>query len=322
MKKQLLIILAFSIIGLSVNAQTIFNNYNPDRLLSSSYTIRTIDLDNNGINDFRFHYDYDAVVTGECTIYIETLGDNEILIHKVNWLMPPLFYSPVIITTNNLQAYPSLFNVDSLLPAEFLATTGDTAYWSSSNSINHNALMYYTLGGSLDFNISSGISMSSCYDNYYCRVKQPDVNNYIYGYIQAFGVAGPSLLDVPWLYVGGTGYNPTINQTAVINPDCTVAQNFEPGPQVAEELGASLVSLSNNTNFSIYPNPAENKINVKADETLLGSVYTVYDNAGKVVLSGKINAKNTSVEVGNLSGGIYLFSVGDNLKQTLKIIKE
>lgn len=313
MKKQLLIILTFSIIGLSVNAQTIFNNYNPDRLLNKEvYTIRTIDLDNNGIDDFRFHVTNDGV---DSIVYIETFGENEILIHNINGLPPPLFNSPVIITTNYLQAYPSLFNVDSSLPAEFLATTGDTAYWSSSSSINHNALLFYyqPFPGNV---INFGISGSGCYDNYYCRVKQPGANNYVYGYIQAFGGMGL------FLHVGGTGYNPTINETAVINQDCTVEANFEPGQQVAEELGASLVDLSKNTNFSIYPNPAENKINVKADETLLGSVYTVYDNAGKVVLSGKINAKNTSVELGNLSGGIYLFSVGDNLKQTLKIIKE
>jgi hypothetical protein len=313
MKKQLLIVLTFSIIGLSVNAQTIFNNFNPDRLLSSSYTIRTIDLDNNGINDFRFHY---SIVAGELTIYLETFDENEILIHNINNLPPPLFYSPTIITTNYLQAYPSLFNVDASLPAEILSTLGDTAYWSSSSSIDHNALIFFSTPNSGGITITFGMSLSPCYDNYYCRVKQPGANNYIYGYIQAWGAAGGEL------YVGGTGYNPTINQTAVINPDCTTVTNFEPGPQVGEESASSLVSLSKNTNFSIYPNPANSQINVKADATLLGSVYTVYDNAGKSVLSGKINSENTTIELGNLSGGIYLFSVGDNLKQSLKIIKE
>jgi hypothetical protein len=41
-----------------------------------------------------------------------------------------------------------------------------------------------------------------------------------------------------------------------------------------------------------------------------------------VVLSGKIISENTTIELGNLSGGIYLFSVGENLKQTFKVIKE
>ena len=74
--------------------------------------------------------------------------------------------------------------------------------------------------------------------------------------------------------------------------------------------------------FSVYPNPANSQINVKADANLLGSIYTVYDNTGKVVLSGKINSENTVIELGNLSGGIYLFTVGENMKQTFKVIKE
>ena len=77
-----------------------------------------------------------------------------------------------------------------------------------------------------------------------------------------------------------------------------------------------------NQNIIIYPNPAQSIVNVKADTKLIGSIYTMYDNTGKVVLSGKINTENTSVELGNLSAGIYLFSVGENVKQTFKVIKE
>jgi len=74
--------------------------------------------------------------------------------------------------------------------------------------------------------------------------------------------------------------------------------------------------------FSVYPNPVRHVINVKVDAKLLGSIYTFYDNTGKLVLTGKINSDNTFIELGNLSGGIYLFSIGDNLKQTFKVIKE
>jgi hypothetical protein len=88
----------------------------------------------------------------------------------------------------------------------------------------------------------------------------------------------------------------------------------------SSSVGISEVSQSNL--FSVYPNPANSQINVKADTNLLGSIYTVYDNTGKVVLSGKINTENTVIELGNLSGGVYLFSVGENMKQTFKVIKE
>ena len=36
------------------------------------------------------------------------------------------------------------------------------------------------------------------------------------------------------------------------------------------------------------------------------------------ILSGKINFENTVIELSNLSGGIYLFSFWENLKQPLR----
>ncbi len=74
--------------------------------------------------------------------------------------------------------------------------------------------------------------------------------------------------------------------------------------------------------FSVFPNPAQNVINVNLDAKHLGSVFTIYDSIGKAVKTGKINSVNTAIELNNLSGGIYTFSVGENKKQTFKVIKE
>ncbi len=74
--------------------------------------------------------------------------------------------------------------------------------------------------------------------------------------------------------------------------------------------------------FSVFPNPAQSVINVKVDIKLLGSSYVVYDNTGKTILKGIITSEDTIIELGNVSGGIFLFSVGDNLKQSFKVIKE
>ena len=74
--------------------------------------------------------------------------------------------------------------------------------------------------------------------------------------------------------------------------------------------------------FSVFPNPAQNTIHVKTDNKLIGKPYVIYDNTARVVLSGKLNAENTIFELSSLSGGSYLFSVGENLQQTFKIIKE
>ncbi len=91
----------------------------------------------------------------------------------------------------------------------------------------------------------------------------------------------------------------------------------------------SNLNLSTNTSdfdvkntISLFPNPTTNQINVKADSKLIGTAYTLYDNLGKAIFSGTINNENTLLEMGNLPGGIYMLSIGDDLKQTLKVIKE
>ena len=131
-------------------------------------------------------------------------------------------------------------------------------------------------------------------------------------------------------------YSGTINDTLTI-ANTTLSNNNQPfrciisSGSCTDTSNVAILTVNNNVGineftqdnlFSVYPNPAKSQINVKADATLLGSLYTVYDNTGKVVLSGKIISENTTIELGNLSGGIYLFSVGENMKQTFKVIKE
>jgi hypothetical protein len=131
-------------------------------------------------------------------------------------------------------------------------------------------------------------------------------------------------------------YSGTANDTITI-ANTTLSNNNQPfrciisSGSCTDTSNVAVLTVNNNVGineftqdnlFSVYPNPAKHVINVKAEAKLLGSIYTVYDNKGKVVLSGKIIAENTVIELGNLSGGIYLFSVGENMKQTFKVIKE
>jgi len=88
---------------------------------------------------------------------------------------------------------------------------------------------------------------------------------------------------------------------------------------VNNNVGVS--ELLNNDSFTIYPNPATNQATIIADNILIGSVYKVYNYIGKSVIEGKINSENTVVNLENLSQGIYVISIDDNIKQTFKIIK-
>jgi hypothetical protein len=75
-------------------------------------------------------------------------------------------------------------------------------------------------------------------------------------------------------------------------------------------------------NITIYPNPATRQVTIIADAKLSGTVFTVYNYTGKSVIEGKINAENTVIDLENLSEGIYLINIGENIKQTFKVIKQ
>lgn len=91
------------------------------------------------------------------------------------------------------------------------------------------------------------------------------------------------------------------------------------------DLSMTFTGLEENSQdivFTLFPNPAQSVIKVKADISILGEIYTIYDGAGRVVLNGKINSENATIELGNLTRGIYFFSFVENNKQTFKVIKE
>ena len=122
---------------------------------------------------------------------------------------------------------------------------------------------------------------------------------------------------------GGTLNMPDGNAIAIGAPSND--GNGEAAGHVRVYSMGSLDVLENSVGntLEIYPNPAKSVINVKtADTKLLGMAYSIYDNSGKMVLSGKINSENTSIELGNLAAGIYMLSIAENMKQTFKVIKK
>ena len=89
---------------------------------------------------------------------------------------------------------------------------------------------------------------------------------------------------------------------------------------VNNNLGINYISKYNL--FAVYPNPAKSVIYVKAEAKVVGSNYIVQDNSGKSILTGKLSSQNTTIELDNLSPGIYLLSIGEDFRQTFKVIKE
>ena len=75
-------------------------------------------------------------------------------------------------------------------------------------------------------------------------------------------------------------------------------------------------------NFSVFPNPTNDIITVKIIDSDFGSTYSVTNVLGKQVLSGQLDELTTTVDLSQLTSGIYFFQVGEYRRQSLKIVKK
>ncbi len=91
-------------------------------------------------------------------------------------------------------------------------------------------------------------------------------------------------------------------------------------PAECESLGASDFNYDNN--FTIYPNPANETINIASKVSLGITNVSVMDMNGRVVFNKNMEiGNNTSFDVSNLSAGIYLVKIdGGNYSHTSKLI--
>lgn len=86
---------------------------------------------------------------------------------------------------------------------------------------------------------------------------------------------------------------------------------------------STTASVENNEllGFSMYPNPASNRLNISAKETIQRA--DVFNVLGKKVMSVNINKTSESIDVSNLTSGIYLIKYEVNgTTGTAKFIKE
>jgi hypothetical protein len=98
-------------------------------------------------------------------------------------------------------------------------------------------------------------------------------------------------------------------------------------PSVTENgfrISAYDASLGNNsfdnTNFSYYPNPVKNTLNLSYNQEI--SNVEVFNLLGQKVSSNVINANAAQIDMSNLATGSYLVKVtSDNKIKTIKVIK-
>lgn len=79
------------------------------------------------------------------------------------------------------------------------------------------------------------------------------------------------------------------------------------------------------TSFSIYPNPTQNLVHIKAETTLQEGTIELLDNTGRLILTNKWTGPQIQqdMELGALSSGMYLLVIrsNNNIMSTHRIVK-
>lgn len=78
-----------------------------------------------------------------------------------------------------------------------------------------------------------------------------------------------------------------------------------------EVLTSGITETANNIKFAVYPNPANNLVNVATDADNNTSI-TLTDLSGRVLVQQKATAFVTQINTGNFAKGIYLVTVSTN----------
>ena len=75
-------------------------------------------------------------------------------------------------------------------------------------------------------------------------------------------------------------------------------------------------------NFSVYPNPASDLINVDVRNIALkGAVYNIVDITGRVVLKGELTIEHNMISINGLAPAIYILQVEGAKELSYKIVK-
>jgi plastocyanin len=86
----------------------------------------------------------------------------------------------------------------------------------------------------------------------------------------------------------------------------------------------STTGISDNplqTNISVFPNPANDLITIATEGNMAGSTFIITDLTGKLHMTGELHNNTTTVDISQLTNGVYLFQAGVLRKQTFKILK-
>ena len=123
---------------------------------------------------------------------------------------------------------------------------------------------------------------------------------------------------------GMIAHNATISVGEIIVMPSSSNQSPSGLISMVVEMEGTLLEVSDfkiNDTISVYPNPTTAKINFVTSESLENQKINVYNNLGQFVIEKTID-NSKSIDLSNLSEGIYVLTLNNNSGKSFKIIKK
>jgi alpha/beta superfamily hydrolase len=75
------------------------------------------------------------------------------------------------------------------------------------------------------------------------------------------------------------------------------------------------------SDITISPNPAISQVNIRINAALVGIKFTVTNQLGQKVMTGKLNSENSMIDISQLRKGIYFLLLENKAIKSIKLIK-
>jgi hypothetical protein len=99
------------------------------------------------------------------------------------------------------------------------------------------------------------------------------------------------------------------NQGSVLNVDAV---------RLGYVIPAGINAISKQMEISVFPNPASDVLNIRTEENVEKGLITISDVTGKVVCESVMQGNNTSVNLSQLQGGVYIYKIVNESGAILK----
>ena len=208
-----------------------------------------------------------------------------------------------IVDTNSGFDYGYVIKLNNIGTLEWTQGLGDGFSGNVLNSIEVISDSCFVMGG-------TGINQFNCTDFWFIKMKNNGqiIWEQFYGDLHYEDLNSfQHTTDLGFVLIGSTssewpGYHGDYDLWIV---------------KLSAEMG--ITETSQNINFQIYPNPAQDNLTVKVDPALLNQPFQIFSISGQLVLSGKLTSENSEIHLNSISEGVYLLQIGNQSKKIVKI---